>query len=176
DLVHSERSCEGPRRTATTSRGWVRTRPSRCPFAAPRRLQGRLEMVRSCGSVFAVLGTAVLTVACSSSHAAPAAGAKAGAQAQTRHDPLTTHRAAESRPAPATGSAAAPVARTTAPRSTPAVAQSRAVLAPTPSFAAPAPAPVAAKPATAAIRAINTTCPVLIGSPVDPTITTRWQN
>ena len=123
-------------------------------------------MVRSCGTAFAVLGAALFTAACSSSSVAPSRAA----QAQNRRDPVSPSRSAPaSRPAASVPGGAPAVARAVpAVRPASSAPVSRCALAPT-----PAPAPV--REATVAVRAINATCPVLVGTPVDPAITTRWK-
>jgi hypothetical protein len=135
-------------------------------------------MVRSSGTVFAVLGAALFTAACSSSSSASSAGqvlTQMPSQAQKGRDPLAMRRPAAARtPARTTAPAAVARASSPAPRSAPvsrgtttASAPSRCALAPT-----PAPAP---RTESFAMRSVNGTCPVLIGTPVDPSITTRWK-
>jgi hypothetical protein len=118
-------------------------------------------MTRSCVTVFAAAGAAVLSAACSSSVAPKAP------TSTVRRDPVSMPRTAQRRPQTANTTVARTTPRTVAPAPT----TSRCALAP-----APAPAPTAAtRPPTATTRAMNATCPVLVGNPVDPMITTRWK-
>lgn len=126
-------------------------------------------MVRSCGTAFAVLGTALFTAACSSS-ARSAASPSSPAQAKApsvRHDPLSVRTPARTTASVAPATRPTPAGLQAAPAARPSTPISRCALAP-----APSPAP---REATVAVRAINATCPVLVGTPVDPTITTRWK-
>jgi hypothetical protein len=113
----------------------------------------------------------VAATGCVRSRVVPTYASPAGAVVVYRSDipptppPCSAPRAAvvasASRPAPARVVAAAPATSLPAP-------------APLAHAAPPAPAPVAA-PAPVGARLVNVTCPVMLGNPVDPTVTATYQ-